>query len=279
MLVSRRHWIMAVVMAVTIHVGFAATVFWKPGDVSPRAPSIGGVEVALGPTNTVAESTSDDTAAETPQAEANDPTLSEQKTNPPLPERKDSVRETPAPPEPLTAKIPEPIETPVDVTPVDVTPLEPLFPERAPETAMIPSHPPAPTAEPQDTSQVVAGIEAQNTPLSSNNAGHNAEPENTRGMAGTETSYAATLLAWLERHKQYPRQARQRRQQGTTLLYIVMSRNGYVIKARIEESSGYGLLDQAALSMLERAQPLPPIPDSMNTARLELIVPVQFFMN
>lgn len=97
-------------------------------------------------------------------------------------------------------------------------------------------------------------------------------------MAGAEADYASVLLTWLERHKEYPRAARQRRQQGMVLLYIVIDRDGRVIASRIQKGSGQQPLDQAALAMLERAQPLPPISDDMNKERLKLVVPVQVFL-
>ncbi len=55
-----------------------------------------------------------------------------------------------------------------------------------------------------------------------------------------------------------------------------MSRDGTVLEYRIEQSSGHTLLDQEVEAMIERAQPLPAMPDFMTQARLELVVPVDF---
>ena len=62
------------------------------------------------------------------------------------------------------------------------------------------------------------------------------------------------------------------------LLYLVIDRQGNVLGHRVQESSGFGSLDKATTDMLERAQPLPPVPDDVPGERLELIVPVQFFI-
>jgi protein TonB len=86
------------------------------------------------------------------------------------------------------------------------------------------------------------------------------------------------LQAWLEKHKEYPRAARQRRVEGTVLLYFVVDRGGQVRADRIEKTSGHRLLDDEAEAMIKRANPLPPIPDAMNRDRLEIVVPVQFFL-
>lgn len=94
-------------------------------------------------------------------------------------------------------------------------------------------------------------------------------------MAGS-ADYLAALRAWLERHKEYPSRARRRRIEGTALLVFVMDRSGKVLAQRIERSAGEPTLDRAALEMIDRAQPLPPLPDGLGGARLEIRVPVQF---
>ena len=86
------------------------------------------------------------------------------------------------------------------------------------------------------------------------------------------------LQSWLGKHKKYPRRARVRRQEGTVLLHLVIDRDGSLREYRIKESSGYDLLDRAAIAMIERAQPLPRFPDSLDRTRIVLVVPVQFVL-
>ncbi len=95
---------------------------------------------------------------------------------------------------------------------------------------------------------------------------------------GGSADYMSRLRAWLERHKEYPNRARQRRVQGTALLVFVMDRNGNVLSHRLERSSGDRTLDHAVEEMIERAQPLPRMPESFQEARLEIRVPVQFLL-
>ena len=57
-----------------------------------------------------------------------------------------------------------------------------------------------------------------------------------------------------------------------------MDRSGRVLSSRIDRSSGRPLLDREALAMLDRAQPLPPPPDDVPGATLELVTPVEFFL-
>lgn len=91
-----------------------------------------------------------------------------------------------------------------------------------------------------------------------------------------ESSYAGQLLAWLERHKEYPRLARMQRKEGTVLLEFRLSRDGRVLDYRVSRSSGNRLLDKAVREMLIRAQPLPPIPDAIAGEELAVTLPIDF---
>ena len=98
------------------------------------------------------------------------------------------------------------------------------------------------------------------------------------GMPGASADYIATLQAWLEKHKKYPRRARTRRQEGVVLLSFAMDREGRVLDYRIMESSGYSLLDREVEAMIERAQPFPAMPEDLHEAKLDLVVPIQFYL-
>jgi protein TonB len=93
-----------------------------------------------------------------------------------------------------------------------------------------------------------------------------------------QADYMSVIRAWLEKHKEYPRQARMRRQEGTAFLYFEMDRNGKVQSFRVTRSSGHDILDREVEDMIQRATPLPPMPPEMTAARLELVVPVRFHL-
>lgn len=96
------------------------------------------------------------------------------------------------------------------------------------------------------------------------------------GRAGDPQNYFSRPVAWLNRYKDYPPEVKKRKQQGTVLLAFSIDRAGEVLAARIQTRSGYPLLDRAALAMLDRAAPLPPMPDSMPRERLHLAVPIEY---
>ncbi|MEQ8268412.1 MAG: energy transducer TonB [Parvibaculum sp.] len=92
-------------------------------------------------------------------------------------------------------------------------------------------------------------------------------------------TYEQMLLAHLERYKKYPRSARRRMQEGTAWLFFEIDRDGNVLSYRLNQSSGYTLLDEEVLAMVKRAEPLPALPPEIPGATREFKVPVVFNLN
>lgn len=136
----------------------------------------------------------------------------------------------------------------------------------------------ASASTPASNAEAEAGA-AQGAPVSSA-VGPGARASRAAGAArhGRRAEYARAIQSWLSGYRKYPHQARQRGQQGTARLYFVLDRDGRVIESRVDESSGFGLLDAEALAMVDRAQPFPPLPEGLALSRLELVVPVQFHL-
>ena len=88
-------------------------------------------------------------------------------------------------------------------------------------------------------------------------------------------TWETALLSRVAGGKHYPDAAKGAR--GVVLLRFTMDREGRVLKAAIEKSSGVLVLDQEALAAIQRAQPLPVPPAEVPGTTLDLIVPVDFF--
>jgi len=91
-------------------------------------------------------------------------------------------------------------------------------------------------------------------------------------------NWKSQLVARLERYKQYPSQAQSRGEQGVTQLAFSVDRSGGVHHARIVRSSGSILLDEATLSLVERAAPLPPPPSEISGPQIGVVVPIRYNM-
>lgn len=204
----------------------------------------------------------------------------------PEPEPEPIVEEKPEPrpePEPEPEKVIE--EKPVVEPPKQVEAPPPPKPKPQPPKPKVVKKPeplPEPPSKPVETQVAtappsVSGVEGKAGTQTSQNAG-NADNSAGGGIPGELVDYMSVLQAWLEKHKEYPRGARLRRIEGTTLLYFVMNKGGQVVDFRIQKSSGFKMLDKEVEAMIERAQPLPQIPEDMNRDKLELVVPVQFML-
>jgi protein TonB len=84
------------------------------------------------------------------------------------------------------------------------------------------------------------------------------------------------LRRWLARFKKYPPDARKLKQEGTVVVAFVIARDGVLLDAQIERSSGFPLIDEAALAMLRDASPVPPVPPGYPGDRLSIAMPVRY---
>lgn len=224
----------------TVHAGaLALAVWWQPQTQLPEPPPPAAMMIELAP------------LAAPPSAAA---------LPPPAPVEKKVEK----PPEPEPVKkaevaLPKPKPKPKPV---------PKMTEEAPP-------PPTTTAEPSP-----APVAAQSAPTPQAVSAPAAAPVAAPPSSGTAAaSWQGALRAHLERYKRYPPAAMSRRQQGISHVRFAMTRDGTVVWARLERPSGYSRLDDEALALMDRAQPLPPPPPDVAGQTIEIVVPIEFFMN
>lgn len=91
-------------------------------------------------------------------------------------------------------------------------------------------------------------------------------------------TWEGLVLGALNKAKRYPRDAWFVRQQGVPYIRFTMDRQGKVLSVSLERASGVRSLDQEALSLPKRAQPLPKPPEEVKGDTIDLVVPVEFFL-
>jgi protein TonB len=96
------------------------------------------------------------------------------------------------------------------------------------------------------------------------------------GALRVDTGWQTALVRHLQQYKRYPSDAQSRGEEGVVQLSFTVDRSGRVLNREIVRSSGHRELDNEVMSMIERAQPLPPFPASMPQAKLDLTVPIRF---
>ncbi|MBQ9394741.1 MAG: energy transducer TonB [Proteobacteria bacterium] len=89
-------------------------------------------------------------------------------------------------------------------------------------------------------------------------------------------SYAKQLNEHFKKHHHYPEMARRRRMTGTVWLLVEVRRDGSLISVEIAESSGFPMLDDAAISSVKDSVPVPPFPENITAETKKLRIPYVF---
>lgn len=88
--------------------------------------------------------------------------------------------------------------------------------------------------------------------------------------------YRQRLGELFARHQEYPRVAAMRGWEGEVRLRLKVARKGNLLGVAVDRSSGFDVLDQHALAMLEHLGALPPLPDALESNEIQVVVPVNY---
>lgn len=89
---------------------------------------------------------------------------------------------------------------------------------------------------------------------------------------------AANIVYMMERYKKYPKQARRLNAEGITNITFSIEKNGVVKGAEITKSSGYTVLDNAALKAAQKIVGLNAVNNNSYNEYLKVTVPVDFYL-
>jgi protein TonB len=87
--------------------------------------------------------------------------------------------------------------------------------------------------------------------------------------------FQQALLSHIERYRHYPERGRRDRARGTVRLVFSMLRDGTVTDVQVISSSGFDVLDAAAVETIRKAAPMPRIPAEL-PEHLNIHLPVAF---
>jgi protein TonB len=141
-----------------------------------------------------------------------------------------------------------------------------------------------PGAPPQAPAPLPASA-ATASPLTGGTAGDGTMGQAASGNGSNGNGAGGGCLdpAWVravtERVRQffyYPGAALAARTTGVVMVHFTVRRNGRIDRLQVSQSSGNDGLDKAAMDIVRKAQPLPPIPDRMRTDRVEGDLPINF---
>lgn len=174
------------------------------------------------------------------------------------------------PPTPVQARTVPVLEAPAQVVREPIPEPAPLVPEVRPEAPP----PPAPQARvapapqpPPPEPQLASKVEAPASPV------RQVQPSlDTAALK----AFGEILAQAIGKRKDYPRLARMRNWQGTTELKLQIGPDGKLQDVHVGHSSGFQVLDAAAIQMVHNAAPLPDVPEALQGRELTMTVPVVF---
>ncbi len=158
---------------------------------------------------------------------------------------------------------PEPAKAPELVR--EVKELRKVSPARE-EGALADDSAATPTEAPIAAPATVAGAAAQADQLA----------DDRQQLAGQQDAYRAALVARLQAHRRYPRQAQRRGLEGQVDVQFELAASGQVRSRRVVQSSGFPVLDLAGLATIDRASPLPAVPAAFGAGPYVFTVPLRF---
>lgn len=268
-----------------------------PGAIEPTVPSASDSPTVAPPSLP---------AAEPPPQKAEPPAAEQMPSPPPEPPPPEPVQ---PPAQPLAVPIPETLvqppqleavppaipEIPTPPLPAPRPPVEPSPPQRKPaaaaKPALAPLKPaptrPRPVSKPTPSTRPPIGTATQErqapavsppalvgSPSPAATTSSNPPPG---GAPGPEAiaGWRGAVSAWLQSHKTYPDEARQRGEEGSALVRFTVDRSGHVLEFTLVRGTGSASLDAAVGRMLTGAQ-LPAFPAAMTQDRTTVTVQVRY---
>ncbi|MFN4282197.1 MAG: TonB family protein [Alphaproteobacteria bacterium] len=180
-------------------------------------------------------------------------------------------------PEPEVVEEPPPIIESVAETAPPEPPPPPPKPQRRPDPKPVPVKTPpveAPPAPPAPPAQTVAPP-APPLPVPQANQLALAAPA---GRAGPPPRYIDMLVSHIKRHHRLPNSSYRRVQKVVALVEMTIDREGKLLGYSITKPTGVAVFDADIPKLMQRVDPLPPLPDEIAGPQYSFTLPLEFIV-
>ena len=176
-----------------------------------------------------------------------------------------SVPQKPQPPQPK--EMPKPIQKPL-IKPV-VKPIE----TPKPTQQVIPKPLPKPVEQPIVKKQEVV----KEQPKVEQKVVQKTVPQTpTVDTKKVQNAYLAYVHQSAERLKTYPKNAKRLNQEGEVIVHFVILSDGTITDISLQKSSGFGMLDEAAVKLITTLAKLKPIPKELSMDKYDITLPIDY---
>ena len=131
------------------------------------------------------------------------------------------------------------------------------------------------SAVPQSAAET-APVQAEARPLDAQAPAEAPITESAAPDPQALNSFGRAFSSLLATRQQYPRLAAMRRWEGEVRLRVHIAMKGNIVSILLVQSSGFELLDQAAIRLVEACNQLPPLPPALQGHDFDILVPVQY---
>lgn len=157
-----------------------------------------------------------------------------------------------------------------------------------PKARQFPSRPEHPSARAETPSAGPANVPAQTAPATPaapaaatsehSPAASPAAPPSAAARPDSELldGYRRRLGDLFARQQEYPRIAALRGWEGEVRLRLKVARKGQLLGVQVDRSSGFAVLDEHALAMVEALPGLPPLPEALEANEIQVVVPINY---
>lgn len=91
-----------------------------------------------------------------------------------------------------------------------------------------------------------------------------------------QITWEKAVALHLNKHKRYPSEARDHKEEGVAVVWFSIDRSGKMIEGRLQKSCGSTLLDKEAVEVLSRASPFPRPPSDLTNLTFNFALPIRF---